>query len=156
MDVHIERVSEHTAADLVRMVRGLAAFERLEGPDEDGARRLRADAVGPNARFEAYLATLEGRAVGAATLYPTYSTFRALPILFLEDLFVAEAYRRRGVGQALFDFCVSLARDRGCARLEWNVLRWNEEAIRFYERNGATPLDTWAWYAMDPREHDPR
>ena len=97
-------------------------------------------------RFEAYLAASSARTVGCLTLFSTYSTFRALPLLYIEDIFVLEAYRRRGVGQALFDFCLRLASERGCARLEWNVLRWNEAAVRFYAKNNATRVDDWVWY----------
>ena len=120
-------------------------------PGAEAKRRLRADALASAPRFEAYLAASSARTVGCLTLFSTYSTFRALPLLYIEDIFVLEAYRRRGVGQALFDFCLRLASERGCARLEWNVLRWNEAAVRFYAKNNATRVDDWVWYRRDVR-----
>ena len=151
MNVIIGQVAEHNVDDLLRMLGELAAYERMTGPDEAGRRRLREDVLGANPRFEAYLAMADGQAVGYFTFYEAYSTFLALPTLFLEDIFVVETHRRHGVGQQLFDFCVSIARERGCGRMEWQVLDWNEPAIRFYEKNHARLLDPWGWWVLDPR-----
>ena len=129
--------------------RRLPGFERLPPLDTAAKERLKADARALAPRFEAYLAALDSETVDCLTLLSTYSTVRALPGLYIEDIFVLEAYPRRGVGQALFGFCVRLARERQCAGLEWNVLKWNEPAIRFYAKNSGVPVSDWVWYRRD-------
>jgi GNAT superfamily N-acetyltransferase len=81
----------------------------------------------------------------------TYSSFLALPTLYIEDLFVLEKYRRMGFGQQLFNLCVRQAKEHGCSRMEWNVLTWNKPAIRFYEKNKAKRLD-WYFYRMTQKD----
>jgi GNAT superfamily N-acetyltransferase len=81
---------------------------------------------------------------GYVTFYLTYSTFLARPSFYLEDIFVREEFRHRGIGRELFSFCRKLARERGCGRMDWQVLTWNEPAIRFYENEGGKRLD---WYS---------
>ena len=93
----------------------------------------------------------DGETAGYFTCYEAYSTFLALPTLFLEDIFVVEHLRRHSVGQRLFDFCIAIAKERGFGRVEWQVLNLNEPAIRFYQKNGARVLDEWGWWVLDPR-----
>ena len=87
--------------------------------------------------------------VGYAFVFETYSTFLALPSLYLEDLFVLPAFRSQRVGYALMKYCAEQAWKRGCGRLEWIVLEWNTHAIDFYERLGAKHLDDWLLYRLD-------
>ena len=150
MDISIEPAAAHNVDQLIRMLLDLARYERLKGPDADAQRRLRADVLAADPRIEAYLAVADGEPAGCFTCYEAYSTFLGMPTLFLEDLFVAEPFRREGVGQRLFDFCVAIAHERGFGRVEWQVLNWNESAIRFYQKNGARVLDDWGWWVLDP------
>ena len=151
MNITIEPAAEHNVDDLIRMLLDLARYERLKGPDAGAQRRLRADVLGADPRYQAYLAVADGETVGYFTCYEAYSTFLAMPTLFLEDLFVAERFRREGVGQRLFDFCIAMAKERGFGRVEWQVLNWNEPAIRFYQKNRARLLDDWGSWVLDPR-----
>ncbi len=151
MAISIEPVAEHNVDDFIQMLLDLALYEQLRAPDEDAQRRLRSDVLGPNPRYGAYVAVADGEIAGYLTCYEAYSTFLAMPTLFLEDIFVVERFRRRGVGQRLFDFCVGTAKERGCGRVEWQALRWNEPAIRFYEKNGAKLLDDYAWWVLPVR-----
>src|SRR5205809_3702267 len=128
---------------IIQLIVALAEFERLPPPDEAARSRLLADAFGPRPRFEIFLAELDGQVVGYAFVFETYSTFLALPTLYLEDLFVLAEFRGRGVGYALFRHCAEEALHRGCGRFEWVVLDWNINAITFYERQGAVWLDDW-------------
>jgi len=89
--------------------------------------------------------------VGYALYFYTYSSFVAKPSLYLEDLFVLEEYRKGGVGFALFRRCVREAISKGCGRMEWAVLAWNEKAIKFYEKLGAKRLSDWYVYRLDER-----
>jgi GNAT superfamily N-acetyltransferase len=90
---------------------------------------------------------VDGAAAGF-TLLPQHSTFLRQPGIFLEDLFVRPELRARGVGRALLARLASLAKDRGCGRLEWAVLDWNADAIGFYRRIGATAMTDWTTYRL--------
>jgi len=94
------------------------------------------------------LAELDGRPVGYAAYFETYSTFLARPTLYLEDIFVLEEARGRGVGRALMGALAREAVRRGCGRMEWLVLAWNHPAMGFYERLGACRLDDWVPYRL--------
>lgn len=98
--------------------------------------------------MESFLAELDGEAVGYTFFFETYSTFLALPTLYLEDLFVLPAYRGQGVGAALFRAMATEACSRGCGRMEWTVLDWNQLAIDFYERFGAKRSSDWLPYRL--------
>jgi GNAT superfamily N-acetyltransferase len=130
-------------AAIVRLVNGLATFENLAGPDDAAARRLVADAFGPNPPFGVLVAEVEGSVRGYALFFTGYSTFRAARVMWLEDLFVDAPVRGHGIGRALMVAAARIARERGCCRFEWSVLDWNENAQRFYESVGATILDEW-------------
>jgi GNAT superfamily N-acetyltransferase len=131
-----------------RLIRGLAEYERLTHTltlnDDD----LRAHLFGPRPWAEVLLAEEDGAVVGFALFFPTYSTFAGRPGLYLEDLFVFPAHRGRGHGKALLTALARLAVERGCGRLEWSVLDWNEPAIKFYRAVGAVPLDEWTFYRL--------
>ena len=148
MQITLERVNAANFDSLTALLGQLAEFEHLRGPDAEAKERLRRDALSATPMFEGYLALFEAEPVGFITLCTTYSTFPARPVLYLEDLFVVEPYRRSGVGRQMFDFCVSLAQERSCVRLEWNVLNWNSAAIGFYQKNNAYPVRAWTWYRL--------
>lgn len=95
------------------------------------------------------LAEWDGEAVGFALFFHDFPTFWGRPGLYLEDLFVRPEARGRGVGRGLLAHLARLAVERGCARLKWVVLDWNESAIGFYRRLGARPLDEWTLYRLD-------
>lgn len=130
---------------ILGFIRDLAAYERLLDQVEATAERLRATlfpAQGTPAA-ECVLALWDQQPAGFALFFPTYSTFLARPGIHLEDLFVTPARRGRGIGGALLRHVAGLARARGCGRLEWNVLDWNQPAIAFYEGLGAQRLPEW-------------
>ena len=149
MDVLIRPATPEDGETILRLVVALAEFERLPPPDPAAQQRLLADAFAPRPRVEIFLAELEGQVVGYAFVFETYSTFLALPTLYLEDLFVLPTFRGRRAGYALFLHCVREAARRGCGRMEWVVLNWNTPAIAFYERLGARHLDDWHLYRLD-------
>ena len=124
-------------------MRALARFERLESTVTGSPEALARDLFGERPACEALLAEDGGVAVGYALYFTTYSTFLTKPGLWLEDLFVLESHRRRGIGRALLDEVRRLAEARGAGRLEWSVLDWNAIAIAFYERWGAQVLPDW-------------
>ena len=155
--VRVRPAIPRDAGALLELVRSLADYERLPPPDAAACERLVRDGFGPRPRFDCWIAELEGDAVGYAIAFETYSTFLALPTLYLEDLFVLPERRGIGVGKALFLAIAADARRRGCGRMEWAVLTWNEPAIGFYDRLGARRLDDWATFRLtaDELEHLP-
>src|SRR5947208_16202669 len=140
------RVRRATARDvpaILRLIRGLAEYERLAHEVEATVGTLRRHGFGRRAYFEALLC-FRGRAViGFALYFFTYSTFLARPTLYLEDLFVVPDERGHGAGRALLRHLAQIAVRRGCGRMEWTVLDWNEPSIRFYEKLGAQLRRDW-------------
>jgi GNAT superfamily N-acetyltransferase len=126
----------------------LARFEKLEDEVVLTEELLEAGLFGPRPYAEALLAEEDGEPIGFALFFHTFSTFLARPGIYLEDLFVLPEHRGRGVGRALLAHLARLAIERGCGRLEWAVLNWNKEAIRFYERLGARPNSEWTVYRV--------
>jgi GNAT superfamily N-acetyltransferase len=137
------------AATLAALIRELAAYARLEAEARASAEDLRRHLFGPRPFAEALLAEVGGEPAAFALFFPTFSTFRGQPSLYLEDLFVRPPYRGRGIGKALLATLARLAVERGCGRLEWSVLDWNEPAIRFYRSLGARPMDECTVYRLD-------
>jgi GNAT superfamily N-acetyltransferase len=140
------RVRALVAADvprLLELIDALADYERLPRPDAAARERLARDAVGEPPRFRALLAEVDSAVVGYALYFETYSTFRARPRLYLEDLFVRPEARGTGAGAALFQACAREAVRLGCGSLDWLVLTWNTLALDFYARWDAVPLDDW-------------
>lgn len=146
-------IREATAADVslvASLIRELADYERLLDEvklTEDGLR----EALFGGRRY-AEVAIAEdagGEALGFALFFHNFSTFLGRPGIYLEDLFVRPRHRSRGIGRTLLRHLARLAEDRGCGRLEWAVLDWNEAAIGFYRGLGAEPVSGWSVYRLD-------
>lgn len=144
----IRRATAADAATFLELVDALADYEKLDRPEPAARERLVRDGLGPEPRFDIYLAERDGAVVAYAMIYETYSSFLALPTLYLEDLFVLPQARRHGVGHAIFQFLAAEAVRRGCGRMDWVVLDWNQLAIDFYERLGARRLREWHTYRL--------
>ena len=145
------RIRGAESADLsliATLIRELAKFEKLEDQVVMTDELLQTGLFGPHPYAETVIAEEDGRPIGFALFFHTFSTFLARPGLYLEDLFVLADHRGRGVGRALLAHLAHLAVERGCGRLEWAVLNWNQEAIRFYERVGAKPNSEWTVYRL--------
>jgi len=136
------------AASILGLVRGLAEYEKLAPPDEAAQQRLIRDMFSTPPRIQAFLAEVNGTPAGYAFIFETYSSFLALPTLYLEDFFVLPEERGKKVGLALFRAMVREAHRRGCGRMEWAVLDWNQLAIDFYDRAGARQLKEWKYYRL--------
>ena len=140
-----------TSADvstIARLIRALAEYERLAHEVVLSERDLHDHLFGPRPFAEVLLAEDGGRAVGFALFFHNYSTFLAKPGIYLEDLFVEPEFRGRGHGKALFAALAKVAVERGCGRLEWAVLDWNEPSIGFYKSLGARAMDEWTVYRL--------
>jgi GNAT superfamily N-acetyltransferase len=127
----------------------LAVYERQPDAVTGTAEMLAEALFGPAPSAEALFAELDGEPAGFAVFHGTFSTWECLPGIWLEDLYVPDRYRRAGVGRALLACLASLALERGCARLEWHALDWNELALGFYQRLGAQRLSAWQLHRLD-------
>ena len=135
-----------TAADVplvLAFIRELAVYERLEHQVVATEADLTTALFGARPYAEVVFACLDGREVGFALFFHNFSTFLGKPGIYLEDLFVRPESRGRGVGKRLLAWLAALALERGCARLDWAVLDWNEPSIGFYKGLGAVALDDW-------------
>jgi GNAT superfamily N-acetyltransferase len=136
------------APTILAFIRALAAYEREPDAVEVDLATLRGQLAEVPPPFECLLAELDGEPAGFALFFHTYSTWRGRRGIWLEDLFVDPAQRRRGVGLTLLRRVAQIARERGCARLEWSVLDWNQPAIDFYRSLGAQPMAEWTVHRL--------
>ena len=135
--------TESDIPDIHALIRALAEYERLAHQLVSTEDDIRRGLFGSRPYAEVILAKSEGRTVGFALFFHNYSTFLGRPGLYLEDLFVLPERRGEGIGRGLLAALARIAVERGCGRLEWSVLDWNETAIGFYRRMGATVMDYW-------------
>ena len=143
MTVTIRPARPGDEAAILGMVIALAVYEREPDAVKATEESLRATLFGENAQVFAHIAELGGEPVGLALWFLTYSTWTGAPSLYLEDLFVAEAARGTCSGRALLTALAKEAKARGCARMDWAVLDWNEKARAFYTHIGAHHSKGW-------------
>lgn len=147
-DATLRAARAEDAAEVLRLIRALAEYEKLAHEVVATEAALRETLFGARPAAEVLLAEVHGRPVGLALFFQNYSTFLARPGIYLEDLFVEPAFRGRGLGKALLQAVARLAVQRGCGRFEWSVLDWNQPAIDFYKSLGARPLDDWTIFRV--------
>lgn len=133
---------------IAKLIRDLAEYERLSHACVLTEADLRTHLFGPRAYAEVLLAEDGGAVVGFVLFFHNYSTFRAKPGIYLEDLFVVPEARGKGFGKALLAALARLAVERDCCRVEWSVLNWNAPSIAFYQSLGATPMNEWTVYRL--------
>lgn len=134
--------------EILRLIRELSVYEKLEHLVVGTEAMLHEQLFGRHPAAETLVAEVDGRAVGFALFYTTFSTFLCRPGIHLEDLFVEPAHRGAGIGKALLRRLAAIAAERGCGRLEWHVLDWNEPSIRFYESLDAKLMKEWILVRM--------
>lgn len=135
--------------DLLRLVRALAEYEREPDAVAATEESLRAALFAERPLVHALVAEVDGRVVGMAVWYLTFSTWTGRHSLYLEDVFVEPDQRRSGLGRALLAELAARAGELGCARMDWAVLDWNEPAQRFYSSIGARPMDEWTTWRLE-------
>ena len=148
MPITIRPAGPDDVPTILACIRGLAEYERLAHEVTATEAELRESLFGARPQAEVLLALDGEMALGFALFFHNYSTFLARRGLYLEDLFVFPEHRARGVGRALLARLAALAVERRCGRLEWSVLDWNVDAIRFYESLGARPMSEWTVYRV--------
>jgi GNAT superfamily N-acetyltransferase len=136
------------------MIKALAEYEKLADQVVATEASLR-EALFERRFGEVIIGYAGNEPVGFALFFHNFSTFRGAPGLYLEDLFVEPRWRGRGFGRKLLQYLAGIALARGCHRMEWAVLDWNEPAIQFYRRAGARSLDDWRIFRLtgEPLDH---
>jgi GNAT superfamily N-acetyltransferase len=146
--IHIRPALEADIPLVLALIRELACYERLEHEVVASEEDLREALFGARPYAEAVLACLDGEPQGFALFFHNFSTFRGRPGIYLEDLYVRPEARRLGLGKALLEHLASTAIERGCVRLEWAVLDWNEPSIDFYRSLGAVARNEWRIFRL--------
>ena len=146
--LRIVPATERDVPVILRMIKGLAEYERLAGHVTATEERLRTTLFGSRPAAEVVLGYADNAPAGFALFFQNYSTFLAQPGIYLEDLFVVPEARGLGYGRQLLIYLARLAAERGCGRLEWSVLDWNEPAIGFYKKLGAVPMEDWTIFRL--------
>ena len=133
---------------ILTFIRELATYEKLAHEVVATEEDMHTAIFGERPVIEAFIASLDGEAVGYALTFPTFSTFLGKPGLYLEDLYVRPAARGFGVGRKMLEHLARMTVERGWGRLEWSVLDWNEPSIAFYKKMGAKPMDEWTVFRL--------
>src|SRR5437868_6352364 len=140
--------TERDVPVILNLIRELAEYEREPDAVVATEERLREVLFGAKPSAEVLLALEEGAPVGFAVYFYNFSTWLGRPGLYLEDLFVRPAARGKGYGRALLVELAKIAQERGCGRMEWAVLDWNDPAIQFYRKLGAKPMEEWTVFRL--------
>ena len=148
MSVRVEAARPEDVRLLLHLINALAEYERLSDQVVATEARLHDTLFGERPSAEAVIAYLGAEPAGFALWFYNYSTFLGRSGLYLEDLFVKPEHRGRGVGKALLRHLARVAVAKGCGRMEWSVLDWNEPAIHFYRSLGAQAMDEWTVYRL--------
>lgn len=146
--LHIRSAQPDDVGLIIGFIRELAEYEKLSDQVVADPAQMREHLFGTRPFAEVLIGEVNDAAAGFALFFHNYSTFLGKPGIYLEDLYVRSSARGTGLGTALLGKLASLAIERGCGRLEWSVLDWNEPAVDFYKRLGAQPLDDWTQYRL--------
>jgi GNAT superfamily N-acetyltransferase len=147
-DVQIRPAKESDAPLVLEFIRKLAEYGDIASEATATEQDVRAALFGAHPVAETILAYVESEPAGFAVYSFTFSSFMGKPGIYVEDLFVEHQFRSRGIGKALLLTLARLGSERGCGRLEWSVLNWNEQAMEFYQELGAVPMDEWTTFRL--------
>jgi GNAT superfamily N-acetyltransferase len=147
-EFRIELATERDVPVILQLIKGLAEYEKLAHEVVATEAGLRQSLFGARRVAEVFIGYAAAEPVGFAVFFHNYSTFLGRAGIYLEDLFVLPQWRRRGLGTQLLRRIAHTAVERGCGRLEWSVLDWNEPAINFYKKLGARAMDEWTVYRV--------
>lgn len=146
--IFIRSATEKDVPVIFALIKELAEYEKLTDQIKTTEDELRKTLFGKDRFVEILLAEYDNKIVGQALFLKNFSTFLGKPGIYLEDLYVKPDLRGKGIGKALLDKIISIAKERNYGRVEWSVLDWNEPAIDFYKKIGAKPLDDWTIFRL--------
>jgi GNAT superfamily N-acetyltransferase len=147
VNLNIRKASHKDVSLILHFIKDLAEYEKLSEQVVATEEILQETLFGDKSYAQVLIAEIEGKPVGYALYFYNYSTFLGRPGLYIEDVFVSEEYRGRGVATALFKYCAHIAKENKCDRMEWFVLKWNP-ARKFYDHMEAKPMDEWVVYRL--------
>ena len=148
MNIKIRKSIKKDSKEVIRLIKELADFEKLDPPNSTAIRNLIKDMYSKNSPIKVLVAEAEGKLVGYAFYFYTYSTFLAKKTLYLEDVYVSSDYRKSGIGKMFFKELMKAAKKNKCGRMEWHVLDWNTNAIKFYKNLAAEELKEWKYFRI--------
>ena len=146
--IRIRFANKNDAPAIFGLIRELAEFEKLLHAVQTDLATLTASLFGARPAAEVILAEVSGEIVGCSIFFHNFSTFLGRHGLYLEDLFVKVSHRNQGIGRDLLATLAQLAVERGCGRMEWSVLNWNQKAIELYQKIGAEPQSEWTVFRL--------
>lgn len=152
MSIKIRKAKKSDGKAFLGLIRELADFEKLDPPSTKAEKRIIKDTFSNKPLINVLLAfdkSSGNKPVGYAIYLFTYSSFRARPTLYLEDIYISYDYRSKGIGQMYMNELKKIAEKKKCGRMEWVVLDWNVNAIKFYDKFGARPMNDWITYRID-------
>jgi len=144
----IRTATENDVNSIFALIKELAEYEKLSNQISTSAKQLKETLFGEERFVEVLVAVFDKEIVGYALFFKNFSTFLGKPGIYLEDLYVKLEMRSKGIGKALLDKIISIAKERNYGRVEWSVLDWNESAIEFYKKIGAKSLDDWMIFRL--------
>ncbi len=144
----IRETSAEDVPQIFTLIRELAEYERLSHSVTAEEKLLRENLFGENRYAQVVFAEYDGELAGQALFFYNFSTFKGKPGIYLEDLYVRPAFRKKGIGKALLNYLIELAKTKKCGRVEWVVLEWNQPAIDFYKSLGAEPMHDWIVFRL--------
>ncbi len=144
----IRQTSKEDIPLIFTLIRELADYEKLAHTVTADEELLERNLFGKSRYAYVVIAEYEGAAAGQALYFYNFSTFKGKPGIYLEDLYVRPEFRNKGIGKALLNYLIDLAKEQDCGRVEWVVLDWNESAINFYKSLGAESLDDWIVFRL--------
>ncbi len=150
----IRKTSRDDIPLIFSLISELAEYEKLSHSVTADENLLEKNLFGENKYAYVVIAEYEGVPVGQALYFYNFSTFKGKPGIYLEDLYVRPEYRNKGIGKALLNYLIELAREQDCGRVEWVVLDWNEPAINFYKSLGAEPMDDWIVFRLSEETYN--
>jgi GNAT superfamily N-acetyltransferase len=148
MKIKIRPARKEDSKEIIRLITELAKFEKLTPPDSKARQRLINDAFSKNPPFKILLAECDQKIAGYAFYFFTYTTFLAKRSLYLEDIYIIENFRNLNLGKLFMKKLSMLAYEKNCGRMEWIVLNWNKNAIRFYKGLGAVEMKEWKFFRI--------
>lgn len=146
--IQIRFASERDVPAIFSLIKELAEFEKLSQQIKTNEAELKQTLFGDDKFVEILIAEYDKQIVGQALFFKNFSTFLGKPGIYLEDLYVKPEMRGKGIGKALLDKIIAIAKERNYGRVEWSVLDWNEPAINFYKNIGAVPMDEWMLFRL--------
>jgi GNAT superfamily N-acetyltransferase len=147
-EIVIQWATKDDIALILKFIKKLAVYEKLSHEVIATEKKLAKSLFGDRRVAEVFIAYVHDKPVGFCLFFHNFSTFLGVPGIYIEDLYVDPESRGKGIGREMLKFVAKLAVERGCGRVEWSVLDWNEPAISFYKNLGAIPMDGWTTFRL--------